>query len=63
MEKKRKINIIYIIIALLTGSRALKHFNFETYSFKTPALDAIFLVTFILAVYLIFKEYRTGSSK
>lgn len=62
MEQKKKINFIYIIIALMTGVRLLKHFNFETYSFKTPALDAIFLITFILAVYLLIKEYRTGRS-
>jgi nicotinamide riboside transporter PnuC len=63
MEKLKRINYIYTIIALITGSRLLQHFNFETYSFKTPALDAIFLVTFILAVYLIIKEYSAGSSK
>ena len=62
MEKKNKINFIYVIIALITGSRVLKHFDFETKSFKSPALDAIFLITFILAVYLLLKEYREGKS-
>lgn len=62
-EKKNKINVIYILIALITGGRLLKHFDFETKSFKSPALDTIFLVTFILAIYLIIKEYREGKSK
>lgn len=63
MEKKNKLNIIYIIIALITGSRVLQHFDFETMSFKSPALDVIFFITFILAVYLIIKEYRAGNTK
>lgn len=63
MEKKKGINFILLIIAFIIGTTLFKHFNFETFSFKKPVLDAIFLITFIFTVYSIVKDYRQGSAK
>ena len=63
MEKKKGINFMLAIIAIIIGTTLYKHFNFETFSFKKPALDIIFLITFIFTVYAIIKEYRQGTEK
>lgn len=58
MEGKKRINFIFLIIAIILGGTLWKHFDFSTFSFEMPALDIIFLITFIVSVYIIIKDYR-----
>lgn len=62
MESKKGLNFIWLVISIILGGTLYKHFDFETKSFKMPALDAIFFITFIVAVYQLIKEYRQGGS-
>jgi len=61
MEKKRKINFMFLIIAFILGTALWKDFDFQSLRFEKPALDTVFLITFIVSVYLIIKDLRTKS--
>ncbi len=63
MEDKKGINFMWIVIAFILGSTLLKHFNFETLKFKMPALDIVFLITFIMTIYFIIKDYKNRTKK
>lgn len=63
MDKKKGVNFIFIIIAFILGMRLFKDFDFETASFKKPALDIIFLITFIVSIYFIIKDYKKPIEK
>lgn len=58
MENKKGVNVVLVLMASVLGTTVIKHFDFNTLSFKMPVLDTIFLLTFILSIYLIAKEYR-----
>ena len=58
MENKKGVNVVFVLMAFVLGTTVFKHFDFKTSSFKMPVLDTIFLLTFILAIYLIIKEYK-----
>jgi len=58
MDKKKGINFMWLIIAFILGTTLFKHFNFQTLRFKMPALDIIFLITFIATIYIIIKDYK-----
>ena len=63
MDKKKGVNFIFIIISFILGMRLFKDFDFETASFKKPALDIIFLITFIVSIYFIIKDYKKPIEK
>ena len=58
MDNKKGINFMWLIIAFILGTTLFKHFNFQTLRFKMPALDIIFLITFIATIYIIIKDYK-----
>jgi membrane protein DedA with SNARE-associated domain len=63
MDNKNGINFMWLIIAFILGTTLFKHFNFETFRFKMPVLDIIFLITFIATIYFIIKEYKNRPRK
>ena len=63
MENKKGINFGLLILVFILGSTLLKHFNFQTFKFKMFALDMVFLITFIIAIYIIIKDYRANKQK
>ena len=63
MGNKKSINVIFLIIAIILGTTLFKHFNFKTFSFKKPALDVVFLITFIVSIYLLMKDYNKQPEK
>jgi membrane protein DedA with SNARE-associated domain len=58
MDNKKGINFMWLIIAFILGTTLFKHFNFQTLRFKMPALDIIFLITFIATIYILIKDYK-----
>ena len=56
MGNKKGLNFGMMIIAFILGMAIFRHFNFGTFSFKKPALDTVYIVAFIGAIYLIFKD-------
>ncbi len=63
MDNKKGINFGMVIIAFILGMAIFKHFNFETYSFKKPALDTVYIIAFLGALYFIFKDYFKREKK
>lgn len=63
MANKKGINFFFGIFAIIIGAALYKQFDFETYHFKKPALAAVYLVTFVVCVGLIIKDYRKKAEK
>lgn len=55
MNNKKGINIIFVIIALITGGALWKQFDFETLKFEKPAIAAIYFIAFAVAAYSLVK--------
>lgn len=63
MEQKNGINFFFAIIALILGWKLFKDVDFDTFRLKEPALDALYLLVFIVSIYLIIKNYKKRSEK
>ena len=69
MNKKTGINFFFAIIAIITGSKLYKHFDFQNLKFEKPAIDTIYLIAFLASVIFIVKDLisrlknNTNSSK
>ena len=59
--KKSKFNFFFIVIGLITGSKVIKDFDFQTMTFAKPAIDTIYLITFVLMVVLSIKAFTKRS--
>ena len=46
------------IIAIVLGSSIFREFDFERYTFEKPALAAVYIFAFLLAVFFIVNHYR-----
>ncbi len=58
MENKKGLNFFLVIIAIITGRKVYKHFDFENLKFEKPLIDVIFLLTFLACVFYIIKGLR-----
>ena len=63
MGDKKGVNFIFVVVAFILGMTLFKHFDFKTFRFKMPALDIIFLITFVVSIYLIIKDYKKRAEK
>jgi hypothetical protein len=57
MDSKRGINIFFAIIAIITGSKLYKHFDFQELKFEKPALDVIYLIAFVASIVFLAKDF------
>lgn len=57
MESKKGINFFFAIIAIITGSKLYKHFDFQNLKFEKPAIDAIYLIAFVASIIFLIKDY------
>lgn len=55
MENKKGINFFFAIIAIITGTKLINHFDFQNFKFEKPALDFIYLFGFIVSIYALIK--------
>ncbi len=62
MEKKAP-SFIFLIIAIITGSRLLKYIDFENLKVEKPWLSAIYFLTFAFSVYILIRTYKNRSKK
>lgn len=58
MEPKKGVNFFFALIAILTGSKLYKHFDFQNFRFEKPALDTIYLITFIGSIIFLIRDFR-----
>lgn len=63
MENKKTPNIFLIIIAIIIGSALFKQFNFENLKFEKPALAIVYIITFVLLIYFLIRDYKNRSEK
>jgi hypothetical protein len=57
MDSKKGINFFFAIIAIITGSKLYKHFDFQNLQFEKPALDVIYLIAFVASIIFLLKDY------
>ena len=61
MESKKVIGLLpFAAIAFLLGVAVYREIDFEQLSFKKPAMGILYLLTFILSVFLIFKGKKAN---
>lgn len=58
MESKKGLNFFFIIIAIITGSKIIIHFDFQNFKFEKPALDIIYLITFLISIFILIRDYK-----
>ena len=58
MKDKIGFNIIFLIIAFPIGLALSKDIDFNTFSFRKPALDTLYLIVFIVCIFLTFKKKK-----
>jgi predicted ferric reductase len=56
MENKKGINFFFIIIAIVTASKLIKHFDFQNFKFNHLAIDIIYLIAFLASVFFLIKD-------
>lgn len=57
MPPKKSLNIAFLILAVIIGRALFKHTDFQNLTFKKPALDTIYLITFVTLVILLVRDY------
>ena len=62
MKHKIGFNLIFAILAFPIGLALLRDTDFDSWTFKQPALDTIYLVVFIALLFLMFKKKKSTSN-
>ncbi len=63
MENNKASSFTFIIVALILGSALYKQFDFEMLKFAKPALAIVYIITFVVCIYFIVKNYRNRPEK
>lgn len=56
MNNKKGILFPLVIIAIVLGWTIVKQFDFENFKFEKPTMAVIYIFTFVMTVYIIFKS-------
>lgn len=56
MNNKKGILFPLVIIAIVLGWTIVKQFDFENLKFEKPTMAVIYIFTFVMTVYIIFKS-------
>lgn len=58
MSNKKGLTFLFLIIAIILGWTIFKQFDFENLKFEKPALAVVYVLTFIMSVYFLFKNFK-----
>jgi predicted ferric reductase len=58
MSNKKGQPFPLIIIAIVLGWTIFKQFDFENFKFEKPAMAVVYILTFLMTVYFIFKNNK-----
>ncbi len=58
MKDKIGFNLIFALIAFPIGLALLREFDFQSFTFKKPALGFLYLITFIVVIFLMLKKNK-----
>ena len=61
--KKKAPTFIFLIIAIITGSRLLKYIDFENLKVEKPWLSAIYFITLAFSIYMLIRNYKNRPKK
>lgn len=61
MKAKIGFNLIFAIIAFPIGLALLRDTDFESLTFRKPALDILYLLVFITLLFLMFRKKKEKS--
>lgn len=56
MSNKKQYTFPLIIIAIVLGWTIIRQFDFENLKFEKPAMAVVYILTFLMTVYFIFKK-------
>nr|WP_315170488.1 hypothetical protein [uncultured Flavobacterium sp.] len=57
MKEKKGLNFFLLIIVMLMGSKLFNHFDFQNFKFEKPMLDMVYLLSFLMALFIVLKDY------
>lgn len=63
MKGKIGFNLTFAILAFPIGLALYKDTDFENWTFRKPALDTVFLLTFIALLFFMFKKKEKETEK
>ena len=58
MNTKKGLSFPLLIIAIVLGGTIFKQFDRENLKFEEPALETIYIITFLISVYLLVKNSK-----
>jgi hypothetical protein len=56
MENRKALKFCFGIVAIILGVTLFKHFDFKQLKFEQPALDIVYGIAFIIALYVLLKK-------
>ncbi|MFD0939547.1 hypothetical protein [Pedobacter boryungensis] len=56
MNNKKGLSFPLIIIAVVLGVTIYKQFDFKSFTFESPAMAVIYILTFLMTLYFLFKN-------
>jgi len=58
MGNKKAKAFLFSIIAVILGLSIIKHFDVEQMKFEKPALDTLYILTFIMSVFFLLRSIK-----
>ena len=58
MSNKKGNLFPFIIIVIVLGMGIYKEFDFENFKFEKPALAVVYILTFLMSVFFLFKNFK-----
>ena len=58
MGNKKAKAFLFSIIAVILGLTIIKHFDVEQMKFEKPALDTLYILTFIMSVFFLLRSIK-----
>lgn len=58
MSNKKGLSFPLLIIAIVLGWTIFKQFDFENLKFEKPTLAVVYVLTFLMSVYLLVKNFK-----
>ncbi len=56
MSNKKEYSFPLIIISIVIGFTIFKQFDFKNLKFEEPAMAVVYILTFLMTIYFIFKK-------
>ncbi len=63
MEPKRSLSFPFLIIAIIIGVTLYKQFDFQSLTFKKPAMAVVYFIGFAIAMYVLIKDFKKKAEK